>query len=129
MVKSGVRVWREGRLGTNDNDAREARSPPLSLAAVLPIVAQSAAHLIATAGFHVCDATGLVECPSVFDLDYNNGIGDAVSTAVIATAAPRSCSPRHTPAGPRDVAAMAARAYILILVTIEDVLHSRALRT
>ena len=34
-----------------------------------------------------CDATGFGPCPSVLDLDHNNGVSDIVSTVVIAAAA------------------------------------------
>jgi hypothetical protein len=91
------------------------------LAAALVIVAQSTAHLIATVGFGVCDATGFSECPSVFDLDHNNGISDLVSTAVIATAAV-GAAVLGVRRRPREVAALAL-ATILVLVTFDDALH------
>ena len=113
-------VLRQGRFVTATT-ARKRLVTASLLAAVLFIVAQSVAHLIATAGFHVCDATGFAECPSVFDLDHNNGIADAVSTAVIATAA-LGAAVLGARRRPRQVAAMAL-ATILFLVTIEDALH------
>jgi hypothetical protein len=91
------------------------------LTGALVIVAQSVAHLIATVGFGVCDATGFAPCPSVFDLDYSNGISDIVSTAVIAAAA-LGAAVLGARRRPREVAALALAA-VLLLVTVDDALH------
>jgi hypothetical protein len=119
-MRTGVQCGGRGVFVTVTT-ARKRLVTASLLAAVLFIVAQSVAHLIATAGLHVCDATGFAECPSVFDLDHNNGIADAVSTAVIATAA-LGAAVLGVRRRPRQVAAMAL-ATILFLVTIEDALH------
>jgi hypothetical protein len=91
------------------------------LVAALFIVAQSVVHLIATVGFGVCDATGFAECPSVFDLDHNNGIADVVSTVVIATAA-LGAAVLGAGRRPRQLAALALAA-VLFFVILDDALH------
>jgi hypothetical protein len=91
------------------------------LVAALFIVAQSVVHLIATVRFGVCDATGFAECPSIFDLDHNNGIADLVSTAVIATAA-LGAAVLGAGRRPSELAALALAA-VLFLVTLDDALH------
>jgi hypothetical protein len=53
----------------------------------LVVIAQSAAHLVATVGLGVCDKRGFGPCPSPFDLEHSNGLGDVISTAVIGAAA------------------------------------------
>jgi hypothetical protein len=116
-------VWRHcAREGAceNENDPEEARHR-LSFGGGAVHVAQSVVHLIATVGFGVCGATGFAECPSVFDLDHNNGIADVVSTALIATAA-LGAAVLGARRRPRDVASPAL-ATILFLVTLDDALH------
>ena len=76
------------------------------MAGGLVVVAQSAAHLIATVGFGVCDASDFAPCPSAFDLDHNNGIPDLVSTGVIAAAA-LGAAVLGTRRRPRQMAALA----------------------
>jgi hypothetical protein len=85
------------------------------------IVVQSLAHLVATVRLGACDATGFSECPSVFDLDHNNGIWDLVSTAVIAASA-LGAAALGVRRRPRDVAALALAA-VLFLLTVDDTLH------
>jgi len=91
------------------------------VAAAVAILAQSVVHLVATVGFGVCDATGFAPCPSIYDLDHNNGISDAVSTAVIAAAAVGACvlGARRRP---REASAFVLAAS-LSLVTFDDALH------
>jgi len=85
------------------------------------IVAQSAMHLVATVGFGVCTKTGFGTCPSIYDLDHNNGISDVISTVTIALAALGACvlGARRRP---HELTAFALAAFLL-LVTFDDAVH------
>jgi hypothetical protein len=91
------------------------------VAGALLIVAQSIAHLIVTVGLGTCDATGFGSCPSVLDLDHDNGVSDVVSTVVIAAAA-IGAGVLGVRRWPHEMAALALAA-ILFLVTFDDALH------
>jgi hypothetical protein len=79
------------------------------------------AHLIVTVGLGACDATGFAPCPSVFDLDHNNGVPDVISTIVIGAAAVGAIA-LGARSRPRELAALALAA-VLIVITFDDALH------
>jgi hypothetical protein len=87
----------------------------------LVVVAQSVAHLIATVRFGVCDATGFAPCPSVFDLDRNNGVSDVISTFVIAAAAV-GAAVYGARRRPHEGAALILAA-LLVFITFDDAMH------
>ena len=87
----------------------------------LVVAVQSAAHLIVTVGLGACDATGFAPCPSVFDLDHNNGVSDVISTLVIAAAA-AGATVLGARRRPPELTALAL-AVVLILITFEDAVH------
>jgi hypothetical protein len=91
------------------------------VAGALLVVAQSIAHRIVTVGLGACDATGFGPCPSVLDLDHDNGVSDIVSTVVIA-AAGIGAGVLGVRRWPHETAALALAA-LLLLVTFDDALH------
>jgi hypothetical protein len=91
------------------------------VACALVIAAQSAAHLVATVGFGACDGTGFAPCPSPFDLDRSNGVGDVISTAVIGAAALGALA-LGVGGRRRDPVAVILAAF-LFLAMVDDGLH------